>query len=123
MGIKTSSARLLAKLEREGESDLRTVCMLGRQELCLTKRQIKSLCKDYRDVLKSDFQQEIFSENFLKALGAEKIHSLDASDFEGADIICDLNRPISEEYKNRFTCIIDGGTTEHVFYLIRLWKM
>lgn len=115
LGIKTSSARLLAKLEREGESDLRTVCMLGRQELCLTKRQIKSLCKDYRDVLKSDFQQEIFSENFLKALGAEKIHSLDASDFEGADIICDLNRPIYEEYKNRFTCIIDGGTTEHVF--------
>ena len=65
MGIKTSSARLLAKLEREGESDLRTVCMLGRQELCLTKRQIKSLCKDYRDVLQSDFQQEVFSENFL----------------------------------------------------------
>ncbi|MDO5390726.1 MAG: hypothetical protein Q4F24_06530 [Eubacteriales bacterium] len=30
-------------------------------------------------------------------------------------IICDLNKPIPEEYRNKFTCIIDGGTTEHVF--------
>ena len=83
MGIKTSSARLLAHLKREGECDLRSVCMLGRQELCMTKRQIKALRKDYGDVLQSDFEQEVFSENFLKALGAEQIHSLDASNFEG----------------------------------------
>lgn len=87
----------------------------GRQELCLTKRQIRALCNDYKDVLQGDFQQETFSEGFLKALGAEQIHSLDASDFEGADIICDLNKPILEEYRNKFSCIIDGGTTEHVF--------
>ena len=82
MGIKSSSARLLAYLKREGESNLQSVCMLGRQELCLTKRQINAFCKDYKDVLQGDFQQEIYSENFLKALGAEEIHSLDASDFE-----------------------------------------
>lgn len=115
MGIKTSSARLLAYLKRKGESDLRSVCMLGRQELCLTKRQIKALCKDYRDVIQENFEQETFSENFLRALGAEQIHSLDASDFEGADIICDLNKPIPVEYRKKFTCIIDGGTTEHIF--------
>ena len=115
MGIKTSSARLLAKLKRAGESDLRSVCMFGRQELCLTAGQIRVFCKDYQDVLQNDFQKETFCENFLKALGAEEIHSLDASDFEGADIICDLNRPIPEEYRNQFTCIIDGGTTEHIF--------
>lgn len=51
MGIKTSSARLLAYLKREGESDLRSVCMLGRQELCLTERQIRAFCKDYGYVL------------------------------------------------------------------------
>lgn len=115
MGIKTSSARLLAYLIRKGETDLRSVCMLGRQELCLTKRQIKAFCKDYRDILKSDIQQETFCENFLCSLGAQEIHSLDASDFEGADMICDLNKPIPVEFRNKFTCIIDGGTTEHVF--------
>lgn len=115
MGIKTSSARLLAQLKRQGESNFGSVLMLGRQELVLTERQVKALCKDYKDVLKGSFTQEKFSENFLKALGAEEICSLDASEFEGADIIADLNSPISDEYKNKFTCIIDGGTTEHVF--------
>lgn len=50
----------------------------------MTKRQIKAFCKDYRDVLCGNFKQEIFCENFLKALGAKQIHSLDASNFEGA---------------------------------------
>lgn len=115
MGIKTSSARLMAHLKRAGEIDLRSVCMFGRQELCMTEAQIKALCRDYRDVLQSDFQRETFCENFLKALGAEQIHSLDASDFEDADILCDLNQPVSEAYINQFSCILDGGTTEHVF--------
>lgn len=115
MGIKTSSARLLAYLKRQGESNLRSVCMLGRQELCLTERQIKSFCRDYGDVLNGSFEKEKYCEGFLSSLGAKEIHSLDASDFEGADIICDLNKPIPKEYKNRFTCIIDGGTTEHIF--------
>lgn len=55
MGIKTSSAGMLVYLKRKGESDLRFVCMFGRQELCLTKRQIKVLCKDYRDVIQGNF--------------------------------------------------------------------
>ena len=115
MGIKTSSARLLASLKRKKEINLQSVCMLGRQKLCLTQRQIEVVCKDYKDVLVKKFKKEIFSESFLKALGAVHIHSLDASDFEGADIICDLNKLIPEEYRNKFSCIIDGGTTEHVF--------
>ena len=115
MGIKTSSARLLANLKRNYELNLQSVCMLGRQELCLTERQIKALYHDYKDVISEQFSKDNFCEEFLNALGAEKIHSLDASNFEGADIICDLNKPIPPEYKKRFTCIIDGGTTEHVF--------
>lgn len=43
MEIKTSSARMLAYLKRMRESNMRSVCMFGRQELCLTKRQIKAL--------------------------------------------------------------------------------
>ena len=60
MGIKTSSARLLAYLKRVGEIDLRSVCMFGRQELCMTDAQIKALCKDYQDVLQSNFQRETY---------------------------------------------------------------
>lgn len=35
MGIKTSSARLLAYLKREGKSDLRSVCMLEADRNCV----------------------------------------------------------------------------------------
>ena len=108
MGIKTSSARLLANLKRNREINLQSVCMLGRQELCLTQRQVEAINKDYKDVLNKKIKRETFSENYLKALGAVYIHSLDASDFEGADIICDLNKPIPVEYRNKFSCIIDG---------------
>ena len=114
MGLKTSSARLLAYLRREG-LDLESVCMLGRQELCMTQKQINAMHKDYKDVLGA-FTKEVYSEKFLYALGAKRVVSLDASDFEGAEIIWDLNnKEIPEEYRNKFTCIIDGGTTEHVF--------
>lgn len=75
MGIKTSSARLLAYLKREGESNLRSVCMLGRQELCLTERQIKAFCKDYKDVFQGDFLRKFFegtgsrADSFIRCFG------------------------------------------------------
>ena len=34
---------------------------------------IRAFCKDYSDVLQSGFKQEIYSENFLKALGADSL--------------------------------------------------
>ncbi len=113
MGIKTSSARLLAHLKRNN-LPLDSVCMLGRQNMCMSQTQINAMCRKYSDVLKA-FHKDIYCESFLKSLGAKKVYSLDASNFEGAQLIWDLNKPIPENYKNQFTCIIDGGTTEHVF--------
>lgn len=41
---------------------------------------------------------------------------MDISAYENADIIFDLNNPnLTNELKNRFDYILDGGTTEHVF--------
>jgi SAM-dependent methyltransferase len=41
--------------------------------------------------------------------------SLDASAFEGAEIVHDLNQPVGENLKQRFDVVYDGGTLEHVF--------
>lgn len=41
--------------------------------------------------------------------------TLDVSDYEDADHIHDLNTPIPDELRGRFSVIIDGGTLEHVF--------
>ena len=41
------------------------------------------------------------------------MHSIDASDYEHADIIHDMNTPI--EPAERYTMVLDFGTLEHVF--------
>jgi hypothetical protein len=51
----------------------------------------------------------------LRLLGAQRIESLDASAFEGASIVHDMNRPIPGELKAAFTLVLDGGSLEHVF--------
>jgi len=56
-----------------------------------------------------------YCEEFFKYLGSATIRSLDFSDFEGAEIVHDLNLPAPQELINRFDCIFDGGTLEHVF--------
>ncbi len=41
--------------------------------------------------------------------------NLDVSPHEGAEIVANLNDPVSDELLNRFGLILDGGTMEHVF--------
>lgn len=57
-----------------------------------------------------------YAEPFLELLGAQRIESLDASDYEQATIIHDLNDPVPPSLHGRFSCVIDGGTIEHVFH-------
>jgi hypothetical protein len=59
--------------------------------------------------------EEKFADSVFSALGATEVASLDSSDYEKAVIIHDLNLPLGEEYTERFSAIIDGGTLEHVF--------
>ncbi|HEY3761016.1 MAG TPA: hypothetical protein VGN23_04655 [Verrucomicrobiae bacterium] len=55
------------------------------------------------------------ADDFFRALGAVTVDSLDASGFEGATIIHDLNEPVSREYWEQYDLVFDGGTTEHIF--------
>lgn len=56
-----------------------------------------------------------YAEPFFQALGCKYTHSLDASGFEGATIIHDLNTPIPPVLHKRYDLVYDGGTIEHVF--------
>ena len=56
-----------------------------------------------------------YCEDFFLYLGSKSVKSLDYSDFEGADIIHDLNFSVSSELDGRFDCIFDGGTIEHIY--------
>ena len=51
----------------------------------------------------------------LQDFGAKTVISVDASAYEGATYLHDLNRPIPDDLADRFTMVLDGGTLEHVF--------
>jgi hypothetical protein len=52
---------------------------------------------------------------FFHALGGLETRAVDSSDYEQAEILWDLNRPVPAEHHGRFGTIFDGGTLEHVF--------
>jgi SAM-dependent methyltransferase len=52
----------------------------------------------------------------LDACGASSVEAVDASDYEGADLVADLNRPVPTDWHGRYDVVIDGGTLEHIFF-------
>jgi hypothetical protein len=56
-----------------------------------------------------------YAEELFKYFGAVTADSIDYSDYEGANIIHDMNTPVPDRLKNRYDCVWDGGTLEHVF--------
>lgn len=65
----------------------------------------------------SDKQQnkKLNSESFFKALGFNDHYSLDYNNYEGSEIIHDLNSQLDKKYKGIANFVYDGGTLEHVF--------
>jgi SAM-dependent methyltransferase len=57
----------------------------------------------------------LFSEGLFEYFGAEKVDSVDYSDYEGATIIHDMNTPIDNHLKNKYDVVWDGGCLEHIF--------
>jgi hypothetical protein len=118
MGIGFSQAAFLAKAKKND------VCFdhmltVGHQTFYLSKKQSEQMTRYYQP--KTD--ASLFSNNqyadmfFLEFLGAKKITSVDYSDYEGCDIIHDMNHPIDPMYHETFDALIDGGSLEHIFNL------
>src|SRR5207248_2272071 len=52
---------------------------------------------------------------FFRMLGADRVRAIDYSDYEGAEIVHDLNRPIPVELAASADFIVDGSTLDNVF--------
>ncbi|MBV9999150.1 MAG: hypothetical protein JO015_08560 [Verrucomicrobia bacterium] len=85
--------------------------LLGRQTVYMAPREIATV-KAWTGI---GLEPSGFADEFFRALGAESISFLDHSDYEGANLVHDLNEPLAPEYHARFHTVIDGGTLEHVF--------
>lgn len=110
MGLDLNAARFLMGEKARGVAFGRTLT-LGRQGIYMENT-------DYMRILRSLHtapSEEPYADNFYTALGATSLEAMDASAYEGAHIVHDINEPISQHLHNSFDTIIDGGTLEHVF--------
>ena len=53
--------------------------------------------------------------SIFHALGIDSVKALDASPYEGAEIVHDLNRPLPDNLKEIADFIVDGSTLDNVF--------
>jgi hypothetical protein len=111
MGISLSSARFLIGEMRRGVDFSKTLT-LGRQGLYMQRSQYERLCS-FLHVQAP--RQATFADEFFTGLGAKSLDVLDASSYEGAGFVHDLNKPLPATPSKKWSCVIDGGTLEHVF--------
>ena len=115
MGLDTNGVRALLWLRKNGASLDRVAC-LGRQTI---RAGPAALAKAFRAFGLADADPTRFAscycEDMLHFLGAKEVRSFDASDYEQATDIHDLNLPLEDKYRDYFDMVIDGGTLEHVF--------
>lgn len=58
---------------------------------------------------------EGWADPLFRELGATQLDALDRSDFEGATVLHDLNVAIPDALEGGWSCVFDGGVSEHVF--------
>lgn len=119
MGIEIESARFLLGAKESGVCFDHTLT-LGRQHYFASRSETKSLLSEIGKESEFDragFPNEYphYAEPFWRLLGANTIDSMDASSFEDANIVHDLNSPVPESLKLKYDALCDVGTLEHVF--------
>ena len=120
MGIDLNCAQLLIRAKMNGVSFER-MGTLGRQELHASRPDLLSILRRNNYSLSPQCQAKlldpatVYAEDFFTLLGAREIVAIDASDYEGAQVIHDMNDPIPAQLESSFDLFLDGGTLEHVF--------
>jgi hypothetical protein len=125
MGINAEAAIAISFL-RQNNVVRDQILSLGHPELFVTRHQLEKINDAAKIGLSAEdikaIASEKFADLFLIKLGFTSIRSMDASDFEDADIIHDLNKPVPEELHGTIPFLYDGGTIEHVFDIATAFK-
>ena len=114
MGVDTQVVHLLCE-SRKREVSFSSTIMVGRQNFSSDLRASDLLALGITKEEASALLAQMYIEPLLSRLGAKRIESIDNSAYEQATIVYDLNEPIPEYLKSSFSCVFDGGSTEHIF--------
>ncbi len=118
MGFRITSMLTIEYARKMYGADLSGTISLGRQFRAFTLREFQKYLPQYSGIdparLEEDFKSP-YAEGIFQDMYGSKLLSLDGFAHEHPDFVWDLNKPVTDEMKDRFTCLIDGGTMEHVF--------
>lgn len=122
MGLLIYEAALLSDISQKDNHNNGTVLALGEPLLLFDRMQLVSICKklncDYPKIWedKSKANLAFSAKDYFLELGYDKYLALDYSDYEGADIVHNLNFEIEDDkLKGIADLVFDAGTMEHVF--------
>jgi hypothetical protein len=101
--------------------DFSRMAVIGRQRLQVGVRELAGNLRLFDKRAGSDLASSLirsgdgYSEEFLRHLGATDIHSFDCTAYEGATDVHDMNLPVAEVHRERYSLVLNGGSLEHVF--------
>jgi SAM-dependent methyltransferase len=117
MGVDRRALEALLYLSRHHNFD--RTAMIGRHGMPLKPRTLKRIFGLHGYQLTEEDTRKIcsakYAEPLLKYLGATSVDSVDASDYQDANLIADLSKPVPPEWLGRFDTVIDAGTIEHIY--------
>ena len=112
MGIDTAAAQLVLLANNYADFDPSRGLIFGHQKNyigSILRRDIRSHLKASKEALALEY-----ADGFFEVAGIPKLDVLDISDYEGANVIQDLNSRIPASLQ-KYSLVIDIGTLEHVF--------
>lgn len=116
MGLNYYLAREVLRARNHPTGSL--VATIGQLQHFMTRSQANRLCEEFGLSSDAPWTRKSFGSyghDFLLTAGAERVAVIDASAYEGADEIHDMNEPVDTQLHGKFDLVIDGGSLEHIF--------
>lgn len=120
MGVEYYTSRFLLQARAAG-AEFGRVLTIGRQNLALIPRDLGRLAREFsfdpaRLTSVQPASSLVYVEPlFTELLKASAVESLDASTYEGATHVHDMNAPLPENLRGRFDTVLEAGSLEHIF--------
>jgi hypothetical protein len=122
MGLDLIALRYHLHLKKNGV-DFNRVAMLGRHTFSgISASSMVGTLKKFGFTISRSEASRMLTENdgyiepFYRWLGSHTVDSFDASDYENATQIWDMNECLPDRYRGAYDFVYDGGTLEHVFH-------
>jgi hypothetical protein len=127
MGLSRQMARFVVR-EAKHAPIRGSVLLIGRQTISLTPERFSDLMREENmpvdpaipvtldtTTQKGTGKGYISDAYFFKALGADTVTAVDVSDYEGAEIVHNLDTPIPAQLEGKFDFICNGSVLDNMF--------